>query len=39
MRSELVELAVEQDDTWMEKYLEGEEPDADSLRDLIEKEL
>merc|ERR1712023_159808 len=31
MRSELVELAVEQDDAWMEKYLEGEEPDADSL--------
>ena len=27
MRSELVELAVEQDDAWMEKYLEGEEPE------------
>merc|ERR1711988_1840374 len=37
MRSELVELAVEQDDLWMEKYLEGEEPDADSLRELIRK--
>merc|ERR1712070_999678 len=37
MRSQLVELAVEQDDTWMEKYLEGEEPDSDSLRELIRK--
>ena len=36
-RSELVELAVEQDDAWMEKYLDGEEPDADSLRELIRK--
>merc|ERR1711991_665105 len=37
MRSQLVELAVEQDDAWMEKYLEGEEPDAESLRELIRK--
>ena len=37
MRSELIELAVEQDDEWMEKYLEGEEPDTDSLRELIRK--
>ena len=37
MRSQLVELAVEQDDTWMEKYLEGEEPDTDTLRELIRK--
>merc|ERR1712054_407260 len=37
MRSELVELAVEQDDAWMEKYLDGEEPDVDSLRELIRK--
>ena len=37
MRADLVELAVEQDDAWMEKYLEGEEPDADSLRELIRK--
>ena len=35
MRSELIELAVEQDDGWMEKYLEGEEPDEISLRNLI----
>ena len=37
MRSELVELAVEQDDEWMEKYLDGEEPDVESLRELIRK--
>ncbi len=37
MRSELIELAVEQDDDWMEKYLEGEEPDEIALRSLIRK--
>ena len=30
-RSELIEMAVEQDDEVMEKYLEGEEPDVDCL--------
>ncbi len=35
MRSALIELAVEQDDEWMEKYLEGNEPDEDSLRKKI----
>ncbi len=37
MRAELVELAVEQDDTAMEAYLEGEEPDNATLRSLIRK--
>jgi elongation factor G len=37
MRAHLIELAVEQDDEWMEKYLEGEEPDDISLRTLIRK--
>ena len=37
MRAELLELAVDQDDAWMEKYLDGEEPDEQSLRDLIRK--
>ncbi len=37
MRANLIELAVEQDDEWMEKYLEGEEPDELSLRKLIRK--
>ncbi|RBI82578.1 elongation factor G [Rhodosalinus halophilus] len=37
MRAELVELAVEQDDEAMEKYLEGEEPDLPTLRSLIRK--
>merc|ERR1711965_1176937 len=37
MRSQLIEMAVEQDDGWMEKYLEGEEPDEISLRQLIRK--
>jgi elongation factor G len=36
-RAELVELAVEQDDAAMEKYLEGEEPSADVLRKCIRK--
>ncbi|MHA3913702.1 elongation factor G [Halovulum sp. GXIMD14793] len=37
MRAELVELAVEQDDDAMEAYLEGNEPDVDTLRKLIRK--
>ncbi len=32
MRAELVELAVEMDDDVMEQYLEGNEPDDDTLR-------
>tara|TARA_R110000782_G_scaffold117364_3_gene207602 strand:- start:33029 stop:35131 length:2103 start_codon:yes stop_codon:yes gene_type:complete len=36
-RSELIELAVEQDDDAMEAYLEGNEPDADTLKKLIRK--
>ncbi|MGD8310181.1 MAG: elongation factor G, partial [Chromatiales bacterium] len=37
MRAEMVEHAVEQDDAAMEAYLEGEEPDVDTLRRLIRK--
>jgi elongation factor G len=37
MRAEMVELAVEQDDAAMEAYLEGEEPDVETLRRLIRK--
>jgi elongation factor G len=36
-RAQLVELAVEQDDAVLEKYLAGEEPDADTLRRCIRK--
>jgi elongation factor G len=36
-RSELVELAVEQDDTALEAYLAGEEPDAATLKRCIRK--
>ncbi len=36
-RSELIEMAVEQDDEVMEKYLEGEEPDVETLKRLIRK--
>ena len=36
-RNKLVELAVEQDDTAMEAYLEGTEPDVPTLRALIRK--
>ncbi|MEM6638197.1 MAG: elongation factor G [Pseudomonadota bacterium] len=36
-RGKLIELAVEQDDDVMMAYLEGEEPDADTLRRLIRK--
>ncbi len=37
MRQELIEIAVEEDDDAMEKYLEGEEPDEATLRGLIRK--
>ncbi|MEM9049932.1 MAG: elongation factor G [Pseudomonadota bacterium] len=37
MRAEMIETAVEQDDDVMERYLEGEEPDIDTLRGLIRK--
>jgi elongation factor G len=36
-RSELIEMAVEQDDDVMEKYLEGTEPDVATLKKLIRK--
>ncbi|MBC7973317.1 MAG: elongation factor G [Verrucomicrobia bacterium] len=36
-REQLIELAVEQDDDVMEKYLEGEEPDIDTLKRCIRK--
>ena len=36
-RMTLVELAVEQDETALEAYLEGNEPDADTLRACIRK--
>eukprot|EP00892_Ulva_mutabilis_P001865 jgi/Ulvmu1/1167/UM107_0041.1 len=36
-RDLLVETAVEQDDEWIEKYLEGEEPDEATLKTLIRK--
>ncbi|MDD2867002.1 elongation factor G [Neomegalonema sp.] len=37
MRAELIEAAVELDDAVMESYLEGEEPDAPTLRRLVRK--
>ena len=37
MRAEMIEAAVEVDDEWTEKYLEGEEPDVDTLRMLLRK--
>ncbi len=37
MRSQMIELAVEQDDAAMERYLEGEEPSVEELRALIRK--
>jgi len=37
MRAELIEIAVEQDDDAMEAYLEGNEPDIPTLRELIRK--
>ncbi|KFI25183.1 elongation factor G [Haematobacter massiliensis] len=36
-RGKLIELAVEMDDEAMEAYLEGNEPDVDTLRKLIRK--
>ena len=36
-REKLVETAVEQDDAAMERYLEGEEPDIDTLKDCIRR--
>jgi elongation factor G len=36
-RANLIEAAVEMDDAAMEAYLEGKEPDADTLRKLIRK--
>ena len=36
-RAHMIELAVEQDDTVMEAYLEGQEPDVDTLHRLIRK--
>jgi elongation factor G len=36
-REKLIELAVEQDDAAMEAYLEGNEPDVDTLKALIRK--
>ncbi|NEQ21011.1 MAG: elongation factor G [Microcoleus sp. SIO2G3] len=36
-REQLIELAVEQDDDLMEKYLEGEELDIDSIKRCIRK--
>jgi elongation factor G len=36
-RGKMIELAVEQDDEWTEKYLEGEEPGVEDLRKLIRK--
>ena len=35
MRAHLVEIAIEQDDAAMEKFLEGEEPDVETLQRLI----
>ncbi len=35
MRNNMIELAVDMDDDAMEAYLEGEEPDVDTLRRLI----
>ncbi|MEM9481223.1 MAG: GTP-binding protein, partial [Verrucomicrobiota bacterium] len=36
-REELIETAVEQDDDVMEKYLDGEEPDIDTIKKCIRK--
>lgn len=37
MRAHMIELAVDMDDAAMEAYLEGNEPDEQTLRDLIRK--
>jgi elongation factor G len=36
-RAELIEMAVEQDDAVLEKYLEGEEPDVETLKLCVRK--
>jgi elongation factor G len=36
-RAELIETAVEQDDAAMEKYLEGQEPDIETIKHCIRK--
>src|SRR3569833_1438358 len=36
-RAEMIEMAVEQDDDIMEQYLEGNEPDAATLKKLLRK--
>ncbi|SEA01799.1 elongation factor G [Rubrimonas cliftonensis] len=36
-RAAMIEAAVEQDDEWTERFLEGEEPDVPTLRKLIRK--
>jgi elongation factor G len=36
-RAQLIEMAVEQDDAVLEKYLEGEEPDVDTLKRCVRK--
>ena len=38
-RSEMVEMAVEQDEEVLEKYLDGEEPDEETLNLALEKVL
>ena len=37
MRGQMIEIAVEMDDTALEAYLDGVEPDVDTLRSLIRK--
>ena len=37
MREQMIEIAVEQDDAAMEAFLEGQEPDVETLRGLIRK--
>ena len=37
LRAQLIEMAVEQDDEWTERFLEGEEPSVDDLHILIRK--
>ena len=37
LRAQLIEMAVEQDDEWTERFLEGEEPSVNDLHILIRK--
>ena len=37
LRAQLIEMAVEQDDEWTEKFLDGQEPGVDDLHMLIRK--